>query len=468
MRSECSVIAGEIRRGSVQEQLGLPGQARRLRAGGRAPGSPGRSRVSPELAQHVVDAGEGPRQVHDDGAGPEVVGHRPAPPKIVSRRGRPAAGSRNSPNSRRRGVGRARPPGSASPRRSAPPARGRAARPAAAGRGTRACENRRSASRVMGQAHPARRARASIPPVRLVVDRHQASPLSRAREHVFQVGARPQVPQLHAASRAATEERLRPPAGQEHADHVISVSRHSSPDRLAASATNGPSPSGPSPARRRPGRGLLQLGDRALRGDPPWFMHDDTSQVTSMSGSRCDDTMTLTPCAPGRRTSASISSRPFGVHAVGGLVEKQQIGIVDERLRQLDPLLHAGRIGVDVAVARFAEAHVEEDLVRAAAWPRREAGRRARPRTRRSRPRSCPGRGSRSPACSRSGGGRREAIAGVEAEHAHRPARRARKPSSVLSRVVLPAPFGPSRPTAPGPELSRHLTTARRCRRTVR
>ena len=63
--------------------------------------------------------------------------------------------------------------------------------------------------------------------------------------------------------------------------------------------------------------------------------------------------------------SSSISSRPFGIHAVGRLVEKQQIGIVHERLRELDALLHAGRVRLDVAVARFAEADVVEHLVRA-------------------------------------------------------------------------------------------------------
>ena len=55
---------------------------------------------------------------------------------------------------------------------------------------------------------------------------------------------------------------------------------------------------------------------------------------------------------------------PLRVHAVGRLVEEQQIGIVDQRLGQLDALLHAGRIGLDVAVARLAEADVVEDLVR--------------------------------------------------------------------------------------------------------
>ena len=56
---------------------------------------------------------------------------------------------------------------------------------------------------------------------------------------------------------------------------------------------------------------------------------------------------------------------PFGIHPVGGLVEEQQVGIVHERLRQLDPLFHPGRVGFDVPVAGFAKPDVEQDLVRA-------------------------------------------------------------------------------------------------------
>ena len=62
------------------------------------------------------------------------------------------------------------------------------------------------------------------------------------------------------------------------------------------------------------------------------------------------------------------------VHAVGRLVEEQQVGIVDERLRQLDALLHAGRVGLDVAIARLAEADVVEHLVRALHRVDRAAG----------------------------------------------------------------------------------------------
>jgi len=56
---------------------------------------------------------------------------------------------------------------------------------------------------------------------------------------------------------------------------------------------------------------------------------------------------------------------PFRIHAVGGLVEEQQAGIVDQRLRQLDALLHTGRVLLDVAIARFTETDVVEHFVRA-------------------------------------------------------------------------------------------------------
>ena len=54
----------------------------------------------------------------------------------------------------------------------------------------------------------------------------------------------------------------------------------------------------------------------------------------------------------------------LGVHAVGRFVEEQQIGIVHERLCELDALLHAGRVRLDIAVARLAEPDVVEHFVR--------------------------------------------------------------------------------------------------------
>ena len=53
----------------------------------------------------------------------------------------------------------------------------------------------------------------------------------------------------------------------------------------------------------------------------------------------------------------------FRVHAVGRLVEEEQIGIVHQGLRELDALLHAGRVGLDVAVAGLTQTNVEQDFV---------------------------------------------------------------------------------------------------------
>ena len=75
--------------------------------------------------------------------------------------------------------------------------------------------------------------------------------------------------------------------------------------------------------------------------------------------------MTAIPnSVPVRRTSASISSRPGRVEAVGRLVEQEQARAVDERLGELDPLLHAGRVAADRPVALLVQADVAEDLGR--------------------------------------------------------------------------------------------------------
>ena len=54
-----------------------------------------------------------------------------------------------------------------------------------------------------------------------------------------------------------------------------------------------------------------------------------------------------------------------GVHAVGWLVEDHQFRIMDDRRRDLEALLHAGGIGVYLAIARLAEPDVVEHFVRA-------------------------------------------------------------------------------------------------------
>ena len=53
-----------------------------------------------------------------------------------------------------------------------------------------------------------------------------------------------------------------------------------------------------------------------------------------------------------------------GVEAVGRLVQDEQAWVVDERLRELDPLLHAGGVGADRAITLLEEADVPQDLRR--------------------------------------------------------------------------------------------------------
>ena len=54
----------------------------------------------------------------------------------------------------------------------------------------------------------------------------------------------------------------------------------------------------------------------------------------------------------------------FGIQAIGRLVEKDNLRVVDDRLGQLEPLLHPGRVGVDLPVALLAHANKIEQLMR--------------------------------------------------------------------------------------------------------
>ena len=69
------------------------------------------------------------------------------------------------------------------------------------------------------------------------------------------------------------------------------------------------------------------------------------------------------------RRSARNSVRPGGVEAVRRLVEDEEVGIVDERARELAALARAGREPVDRPVPHLAEPDVVQDLVRALERP---------------------------------------------------------------------------------------------------
>ena len=66
------------------------------------------------------------------------------------------------------------------------------------------------------------------------------------------------------------------------------------------------------------------------------------------------------------------------VEAVRRLVEQEQAWVVDERLGELDPLLHAGRVAADGPIALLVQPDVPEDLGRPLArrrpWQTRDQG----------------------------------------------------------------------------------------------
>ena len=200
--------------------------------------------------------------------------------------------------------------------------------------------------------------------------RRSASVLTRARRRA---GTRPRGSQRRAAG-GAPAPRTPPPArtarlapallGQEHPHAVLVVACHSRPASAGGrrtrraialeahvehAAARVPFSSSIGPLRRH----LALVAARST-----W------SQTHSTSGSRCEDRMRLMP-SPWRDVVDEVQHllAALRVEAVRRLVEEQQVRVVHERLGELDALLHARRVGLDVAVARLAEAHVVEHLV---------------------------------------------------------------------------------------------------------
>ena len=72
--------------------------------------------------------------------------------------------------------------------------------------------------------------------------------------------------------------------------------------------------------------------------------------------------MAMPNSVPMRRTSVEHLVAPGRVEPVGRLVEQQQLRVVDQRLGQLHPLLHAGGVAADRAVALLVQADVAQRL----------------------------------------------------------------------------------------------------------
>ena len=112
----------------------------------------------------------------------------------------------------------------------------------------------------------------------------------------------------------------------------------------------------------------------------PCLRMSTSSQVSSTSRSRCEHRIRCRSAA-----LANVADQPDHalargrIETVGGLVEKQQPRAVRDGLRQLGELLHAERVLLQLAVARLAQADVEQRLVRAFERRLRKAARTAPP-----------------------------------------------------------------------------------------
>ena len=147
----------------------------------------------------------------------------------------------------------------------------------------------------------------------------------------------------------------------------------------------------PRPARaRRSAFSSAGVPSRTIR---PSSMIARRSQSWSASSRYCVVRKTVVPRALMRRTSSQTVSRLAGSRPGGRLVEEQDLGLVDERRREVQAALHPAGVALDAAVGGVLELDEREQLL---ARARRACARRARtagPAGRAARARSGAGRG---------------------------------------------------------------------------
>ena len=182
-----------------------------------------------------------------------------------------------------------------------------------------------------------------------------------------------------AAPRSATASRtMSYGASSVTASRTVRPSATACSPRADRAAASGASPSSTSTART-PVRSVNAPSGAARRSRPA-SMATRKSQTRSISPRRWLATMTAIPnSVPVRRTSAEHLVAAGRVEAVGRLVEQQQPRVVDERLGELDPLLHAGRVAADRAVALLVQPDVAQHLGRPLAGRRARAARTSGP-----------------------------------------------------------------------------------------
>ena len=128
-----------------------------------------------------------------------------------------------------------------------------------------------------------------------------------------------------------------------------------------SAAASASSPSSTSTARTP----VRSVNDAERRGaqEPPGIDRDeevaDPLDLAEQVAGDDDGDPELGAGPPDQREHLVAAGR---VEAVGRLVEQQQPRVVDERLGELDPLLHPGRVAADRAVALLVQPDVAEDL----------------------------------------------------------------------------------------------------------
>ena len=117
----------------------------------------------------------------------------------------------------------------------------------------------------------------------------------------------------------------------------------------------------------------VKLVSGAVRSSRPASIATSQPATRSISPSRWLATTTVIPKSrPMRSISAEHLVAPGRVEAVRRLVQEEEARVVDERLGELDALLHAGRVAADRPIALLVEADVAEDVGRP--LPRRAGG----------------------------------------------------------------------------------------------
>ena len=242
-----------------------------------------------------------------------------------------------------------------------------------------------------------------------------------------------------------------PPPGSGHAVEVGTSTDavRATTERMPASAAQHRRGRGPRRTRRPewPHGARRQLGDGPAATIRPWCITTTWVQVCSTSDSRWLDTSTVRPV--GRVAAQHLAHRADlrRIEAVGRLVEQQQVGQPEHRLGDGQPLPHALAVGAhrrSIAVPSR-----RSPAPRPGARPAGPAG--GLPVQLQVRPCRTGAAGTRNPRRSADPGQDRRPGATSCPNTLISPAVGVIRPISIRSVVVLPAPFGPSRPsTCPG------------------